>query len=98
MEIRELITYEINMLSGIINLTFRTTEDSDNMIREDNISIYDIESMGFGNFSAIYDIFDDDDIYDIEEQEINIESEELLDIINEYYTLYPDRLPNSEII
>jgi hypothetical protein len=102
MEITELITYYLNDASKTLEVTFRTTLDSDDEIREDKINFDEISDFGYDfvsdakdNYRGLLDEDDDDDEYD--DDEIFVDDDEIISFLNEYYLIYPDKLPNSEL-
>jgi len=68
MEIKEVVTYYLNTDSNILEVTFRTIEDTEDSLRTDYIDYtivndygYDLESESFDFFGTDSD--DDDDIF-----------------------------------
>lgn len=102
MEITELVSFYLNDNSKTLEVTFRTTSDSEEEIRESKINFEEIEEFG-------YDFVDYDNDYtsllgeDYEEnidddfEDIYVDEQEIISFLNEYYTLYPSKLPSSEI-
>jgi hypothetical protein len=100
MEIREIIDYRINHLSENIEIDFRTIDDEDLIIRKDSILFSDLDSFGFGSLkTSIIDESlndDEDDEFDIFGFGGYYDDEELLSFLNEYYLIYPERLPEKD--
>lgn len=108
MEIKELVSYYINESAKTLDVTFRITSDSDDEIRTDQIQLDEVKSFGynFDNFeeSTLIEMYNDDDednedvfgsIFD--EDDINeAEEDEIKSFLNEYYLIFPNKLPNSE--
>jgi len=99
MEIKEIVSYFLNAESNILEVTFRTIADSDEVLRVDNIDYsiseeygYVLESEDFGFYD---DEFDDEEDY-YEDPKIELDEEELIIFLNEYYTINPDAVPKSE--
>lgn len=95
MEIIEIISYELNHTSDIVEVKFRMNEDSDDEIRTDKIEMKEADDFGY------ILILDDFGFYDEEEDDEflnynDIDESELLIFLNEYYMIYPDRLPEKE--
>jgi len=94
MEIIEIISYELNHTSDILEVKFRMNEDSDDEIRFDKIEMKEADDFGY------ILILDDFGFYDDEDDEFlnynDIDENELLIFLNEYYMIYPDRLPEKE--
>jgi hypothetical protein len=95
MEIIEIISYELNHTSDIVEVKFRMNEDSDDEIRTDKIEMKEADDFGY------ILILDDFGFYDEEEEDEflnynDIDENELLSFLNEYYMIYPDRIPEKE--
>jgi hypothetical protein len=98
MEIKEIISYFLNPDTNVLDVSFRTIEDSEEVLRTDNIDYTYVEDYGFDLVSESFDFFDeefeDDELY--EEEKIELDEEELIIFLNEYYTINPDAVPKSE--
>ena len=99
MEIKEIISYFLNPDTNVLDVSFRTIEDNEEVLRTDNIDYTYVEDYGFDLVSESFDFFDDDfkDDEILEgEDKIELDEEELIIFLNEYYTINPDVLPQSE--
>jgi hypothetical protein len=98
MEIREIISYFLNSDTNVLDVSFRTFEDSEEVMRTDSIDYSNVADYGFDLVSESFDFFgeefEDDEI--LEEEKIELDEEELVMFLNEYYTINPDALPKSE--
>lgn len=97
MEIKEIVSYYLNPENDILDVTFRTIEDSDDVIRIDRIDFLVSEDYGFDLITENFDIFGDEfdeDLFDSEK--IDIDEDELISFLNEYYLLNPNSLPKPE--
>lgn len=97
MEIKEIVSYYLNPENDILDVTFRTIEDSDDVIRIDRIDFLVSEDYGFDLITENFDLFDDefdDDLF--ESDKIDIDEDELVSFLNEYYMLNPNSLPKPE--
>jgi len=99
MEIKEIVSYFLNAESNILEVTFRTIADSDDVLRVDNIDYsiseeygYVLESEDFGFYD---DEFDDEEDY-YEDPKIELDEEVLISFLNEYYEVNPKSLPKPE--
>jgi hypothetical protein len=99
MEIIEILSHYVDKYQNIINVEFRIFGDDDDMIREDIIEYSYFEEFGFDNKKDLH-IFEEvleeedewgDDDYDYIENEDNLTS-----FLNEYYVVYPKKLPKAE--
>lgn len=99
MEITEIVSYFINEDSDTLEVTFRTTDDSDNEARVDTISLKEAKEFGYNLITDSFDFFTDED-YDNdefdEEDLLDVDEDELTNFLNEYYLVHPNRLPSSE--
>ena len=100
MEIKEIISYYLNGDTNIIEVSFRTIDDEEDVLRNDTIDYNIVEEYGFDLVTESFDFFGDDDddfepnIY--EEETIELDEDELIVFLNEYYMINPIQLPKSE--
>ena len=98
MEIKEIINYFFNSESNIIEVSFRTIEDNDDVLRTDNIDYQYVDDYGFDLVTVSFDFmnedFEDDDFVD--QEKIELDEDELIIFLNEYYTINPHSLPKAE--
>jgi hypothetical protein len=93
MEVIEVITYQINHLDDTITVQFRMNEDSNFESRYDTIELSESDDFGFNLINEGFDFFEDDE-EEIEFDDIN--EDELKTFLNEYYMIYPDRIPKID--
>lgn len=97
MEIKELITFFVDKEVNILDVTFRLIEDSEDIIRQCQID-YDLaEDYGYSlTNSNLYfpDNEGDLDLEDIDENEVD--KNELINFLTEYFTVNPDQLPKTQ--
>ena len=98
MEIKEIISYFLNSDSNILEVSFRTIEDNDEVLRTDNINYSIVEDYGFELESETLDFFDEEylDDEDLNEDKIELDEDELIVFLNEYYTINPHTLPKAD--
>jgi hypothetical protein len=98
MEVKEIISYFFNNESNIVEVVFRTISDSDEEIRTDNIDYRIIEEYGFDLITESFNFFEDEFEDDVVagEEKIELDEEELIIFLNEYYTINPKFLPKSQ--
>jgi len=97
MEIKEIISYFLNVESNILEVSFRTIEDSDEVLRTDNIDFSVTEDYGFQLVTENFDFFDDDfEDDEVVVEKVELDEEELIIFLNEYYTVNPQSLPNAD--
>jgi hypothetical protein len=98
MEIKEVVSYFVNSDSNILEVSFRTIEDSDDILRTDNIDYEIVTEYGFQLETESFDFFDEDFEDDLNEPEkIELDEDELISFLNEYYTINPNSLPKGEL-
>ena len=102
MEIKELVSYYINETSHMLEVTFKTLTDSEDEIRTDQIVLDEIETFGYNILNNINENFFEDDDEEFEDMFIDFEEEELdedeiISFLNEYYLIYPKKLPEAQL-
>jgi len=99
MEIVEIVSSFLNPTSNIMEVSFRTMDDNDDVIRIDNINYNISKEYGYELMSESFDFFDDEfedeeDYY--EDPKIELDEEVLISFLNEYYEVNPKLLPKTE--
>jgi hypothetical protein len=98
MEIKEIVSYFLNSDSNILDVSFRTIEDDEEVMRTDSIDYSIVEDYGFDLVTESFDFFDedfeDDEILPMDK--VELDEDELIVFLNEYYTINPESLPKSE--
>lgn len=98
MEIKEIISYFFGNESNIVEVVFRTIDDNDEVVRTDYIDYRIIENYGYNLVTESFDFFDEEFEDDnVSEEKIELDEDELISFLNEYYMLNPELLPKSEI-
>ena len=100
MEVIEVISHYVDKTQNIINIEFRLLGDSEDNVREDIIEYSFFEEFGFDNskdFDIFESIIDEEDEWDNDEYDYINNEDDLLTFLNEYYVLYPDKLPKTQI-
>ena len=99
MEIKEIVSYFLNEDSNILEVSFRTIEDDEDVLRTDSIDYLLTEEYGFvlesDDFGFYDDEFEEDDLFE-EKTTIELDEDELVSFLNEYYTINPEKLPRPE--
>jgi len=97
MEIKEIVSYYIDDSSQTLDVTFRTLIDSDDEIRNDQIEIHEVSELAYDFILNEIIEFDEDGEQDIDYlDELNVYEDDIISFLNEYYVVYPNRLPKSE--
>ena len=83
MEILEIISYNVNFKNNILDVSFRTIDDAEDVQRTDRIDYSLVEEYGYDLVSQDFDVFeeideDDENYYDyIEDQDVDLDEEEV---------------------
>ena len=98
MEIKEIVNYFLNSDSNILEVSFRTIDDEDDVLRTDNIDYSIVLEYGFELETESFNFFSEDFEEDliVEEEKIELDEDELISFLNEYYTINQESLPKSE--
>ena len=97
MEIREIISYFVDKQKNILEVNFRTIEDDEDVQRVDTIDYTVIKEYGFDLEVESFDFFSSDDDIEVEIDEVELDEDELINFLNEYYMVNPNILPKSDI-
>lgn len=99
MEIVEIVSHYIDKSQNLINVEFRLLEDGDDMIREDFVEYSYFEEFGFDNskdFNIFIDLLEQEDEWQSDEYDYIEDEDSLITFLNEYYVVYPSKLPKPE--
>jgi len=98
MELKEILSYYFDQDTKRIDVSFRLTIDSDDEFRQDIVKIEEAKEFGYNIITEDGQYFeldeDEDEDYD---DFVTIDEDILLSYLNEYYIIYPDKLPKSEL-
>jgi hypothetical protein len=103
MEIKELESFYINETSQTLDVTFKILSDNDDEIRTDQIDVVEIKVFGYDFIkNESVDLWDneeddDDDVFGGYEEDLDMDEEEIISFLNEYYLIYPKRLPEAQL-
>jgi hypothetical protein len=101
MEVSEIISHYIDKTQNLIIIEFKLLEDDDDVVREDFIEYSFFEEFGydmekdFGIFQSVINEDDEDD-WDDEGIDYLDNEDSLISFLNEYYIVYPKKLPKAE--
>lgn len=100
MEIQELVSYYLYEDTKRVEVSFRLTTDSEDEIRNDVINLDESKEFGYELIQESTDFFNlDDEDFDEDDFDFEIIDEDLLfSFLNEYYIVYPNKLPKIELI
>lgn len=99
MEIKEIVSYYLNNETNIMDVSFRTIDDSDELMRNDSIDYSVVEDYGFDLVTESFDFFDEEFEDDLtkDDETIELDEHELITFLNEYYTINTGRLPRAQL-
>jgi hypothetical protein len=97
MEIVEIISYFINHSTDTIDVRFRFNNDEEDEIRVDVIDLKESDDFGYSLIVEDFDLFIDDEDEDDNLLEDNVDEIELLSFLNEYYLIYPEKVPQKDL-
>lgn len=98
MEIKEIVSYFLNSEKNILEVTFRTIDDNEEDVRVDNIDYNLVSEYGYELEMESFSFFDDEDEEDesYDEEKIELDEDEMISFLNEYYEVNPSSIPKSE--
>ena len=97
MEVVEIISHYIDKTQNLINVEFRVIGDDDDVVREDFIEYTFFEEFGFDekkDFKIFEEVLEDDEWLD--DVDYIQDEDSLMSFLNEYYVVYPKKLPKAE--
>jgi len=101
MEIKELVSFYINETSQTLDVTFRIHSDNEDEIRTDQIELEESKTFGYvltqNNSDNFYEDEEEEEDYFDEFFDQDFEEEEIISFLNEYYLIYPKRLPDTQL-
>ena len=96
MEVCEVISHHIDKVQNLINVEFRLIDDEDEVVREDVIEYSFFEEFGYDktkNLNIYETISDEIDEWENDDYDYITNEDELISFLNEYYIIYPKKLP-----
>jgi len=97
MDIKELVSFYVNDFAETLDVSFRIEGDDDDVIREDQIELTEVNVFGY-NFSKkptieYYDEDNDEDEFFDDPEEVD--EYQIISFLTEYYSIYIDKLPEE---
>jgi hypothetical protein len=96
MEVVEIVTHYIDKTQNLINVEFRILGDDDDVIREDFIEYSFFEEFGYDkqkSFDIFESLIEEDDEWEDDDYDYVDNEDNLISFLNEYYIVYPKKLP-----
>jgi hypothetical protein len=100
MEILEIVNYYLYEDTKRLEVSFRLTSDTEDEIRNDILNLDEAEEFGYElvkDTLSFFDVSDEEEDDDFEDFD-TIDEDVLQNFLNEYYVVYPDKLPKSELV
>jgi hypothetical protein len=94
MEVAEIISHHIDKIQNIITVEFKLFGDDEDIVREDFIEYSYFDDFGYDNDNTKDNLFEEDEWEDDEFDYITNE-DSLISFLNEYYIVYPKKLPKA---
>jgi hypothetical protein len=95
MEILEIVSY--HQSEKVTEVVFKVVNDDEDMFRTDVIENTYFDEFGYDYLSPVAEYLFEDDDFDNEFGESEyVDEDDLMSFLNEYYIVYPDKLPPSE--
>ena len=96
MEVAEIISHHIDKIQNIIIGEFKLFGDDDDIVREDFIEYSFFEEFGFDNNNTDLDFLTEEDEWEDDDVDYITNEESLISFLNEYYVVYPKKLPKTQ--
>lgn len=102
MEIIDILSHYIDKTQNLIIVEFRMLGDDDDVVREDFIEYSFFEEFGFdknknfGIFESLVEETDEDDEWLDDDYDYISNENDLINFLNEYYVVYPKKIPKPE--
>lgn len=95
MEVVEILSHFIDKYTNLISVEFRLSADDEDFVREDMIEYSYYEEFGYDENSEL-DLFEslgDEDEWEDDRYDYISNEDSLITFLNEYYIVYPKKLP-----
>jgi hypothetical protein len=99
MEVVDIISHYIDKTQNLIIVEFRMLGDDDDVVREDFIEYSYFEEFGFDNgkdFKIFESLIDEEDEWEDDDLDYIDDDNTLTSFLNEYYVVYPKKIPKPE--
>ena len=96
MEIKEIVSYYLNSDSNILEVSFRTIDDDDEVLRTDNLDYTVVSEYGFELETESFDFFDEIELDELDNTAlVELDEDQLISFLNEYYTVNSKSFPKA---
>lgn len=98
MEVQEVIFYYLHEDTNILEIQFRLTIDSEEEVRIDHIDLMEADDFGYNLVLESLEFDEDEDEDFFWSDSASIDEDNLIEFLNEYYIVKPEKLPKPELI
>lgn len=98
MEVQEIIFYYLHEDTNILEVQFRLTIDSEEEVRVDHIDLLEADDFGYDLVLESLDFDEDEEEDFFWVDSASIDEDNLMEFLNEYYIVKPEKLPKPELI
>jgi hypothetical protein len=99
MEVIDILSHYIDKTQNLIIVEFRMMGDDDEVVREDFIEYSYFEEFGFDknkNFDIFESLIEEGDEWEDDDVDYISDESSLINFLNEYYVVYPKKIPKPE--
>jgi hypothetical protein len=99
MEVIDILSHYIDKTQNLIIVEFRMMGDDDEVVREDFIEYSYFEEFGFDknkNFEIFESLIEEGDEWEDDDVDYISDESSLINFLNEYYVVYPKKIPKPE--
>lgn len=95
MEVVEIISHFVDKTKNLISVEFRMSSDDEDVVREDMVEYTFFEEFGYDEKSVfdLFEDFDDEDEWNDDDYDYIANEDSIISFLNEYYIVYPKKLP-----
>lgn len=95
MEILEIVSY--HQSEKVTEVVFRMVNDDDDMVRTDVLENTYFEEFGYDYLAPVAEFLFEDEEFDNDFGASDyLDEDDLISFLNEFYIVYPEKLPSSE--
>lgn len=100
MDVKEVLSCYVDQDTNVIELSFRLSDDNEDNIRTDNIDFDLTKEYGYQITPENLNFLDYDSIQEGDDEDnklSDLDYNELINFLTEYYTLNPESLPEAQL-
>jgi hypothetical protein len=99
MEVVDVYSHHIDKTQNLITVEFKVLGDDDDMVREDFIEYSFFEEFGYDHqkdMSIFESVLEEEDEWYDDNYSYIEDEDKLISFLNEYYIVYPNKLPKAQ--